>query len=588
MALGIKWTLSFKSIDNVDCHVDILKEGFTGAVIQLVGADNPVEWQEDDDSDLLKFVRIKTGYIRVVEDTFGQLNALYPANDTDHFVRVYRGSNLLFSGYMQATAINQQFVSAPRVLEFAIQSPLAVAKDTYFNTHHLDETLTAADIIKEACTKLSPDYTSVIFPRSDASTSPSLRPWDTRFNAVNICPYKDKECYFPENAETPTETISALDFIESVCSTFGWHLHDLPHALMFVRHDFVESYDTLNLDTLRVTWSGRNGDETYNFNQDASNNESEYEHLRPMRKVTVCTPEWLNSVLIPTKNLIAGQKYWYLADFDYQKFSQSEEVTTTDTDKGLFYMYKDKRKATSAVQKSWILGTGELIWKPTRLPHSSYLLFKIDAARGKMFEPNPALPFSILISVKLNDSLIKQITAQFEDGKLVPQAVEPLQGFGNVADSNGLLYRFNDGRSGLDFKGRLSISISKGTGFENDDCLFIRNFEIKDPGYQSFVDVDDPEFIQENKHGLGEEKVDVPFPSYRSSENYQSGWEQKNLYGVTTAHDVVKLSTREARNNLNFVDYAVRFNFWKDTKWKVLSLSYNLRMNEMRTTLISI
>ena len=79
MARQIKWRLQFKSLNNTGCLVNIYEDGYTGSsadttktgadvpfavetgVTELKGADVPFEYEEDDSSDLLVFIRIKTG-----------------------------------------------------------------------------------------------------------------------------------------------------------------------------------------------------------------------------------------------------------------------------------------------------------------------------------------------------------------------------------------------------------------------------------------------------------------------------------------------------------------------------------------------
>ena len=73
MALGKRWSLTFKSLNNVECNVYIYDEGWTGAVTALIGADEPFFYQEDDDESLLTVLRYRTGYLRVVENSYNAL-----------------------------------------------------------------------------------------------------------------------------------------------------------------------------------------------------------------------------------------------------------------------------------------------------------------------------------------------------------------------------------------------------------------------------------------------------------------------------------------------------------------------------------
>ena len=80
MALGKRWSLTFKSLNNVECNVYIYDEGWTGAVTALIGADEPFFYQEDDDESLLTVLRYRTGYLRVVENSYNALQDSQKAN----------------------------------------------------------------------------------------------------------------------------------------------------------------------------------------------------------------------------------------------------------------------------------------------------------------------------------------------------------------------------------------------------------------------------------------------------------------------------------------------------------------------------
>ena len=51
MAYGVKFRLEFTDDNLKDKKVEILKDGYTGSVLALVGTENPVEisWDQDDD-----------------------------------------------------------------------------------------------------------------------------------------------------------------------------------------------------------------------------------------------------------------------------------------------------------------------------------------------------------------------------------------------------------------------------------------------------------------------------------------------------------------------------------------------------------
>ena len=114
MARVIHWQIKFKSFNNVDCVVNIYKEGATGPIVQLTGGATPVYWEETDNDDTLKVVRTKTGYISFIERTFGEYDDIYPTTATDRFVEVVYDRRVMFSGYLQPQTFENGWVAPPR------------------------------------------------------------------------------------------------------------------------------------------------------------------------------------------------------------------------------------------------------------------------------------------------------------------------------------------------------------------------------------------------------------------------------------------------------------------------------------------
>ena len=88
------YTISFKTLKDRLCTVAI-----AGGGTAVDGAANPVEWEEDDSDNMLDFVRTKTGYVRVLEYTYGALSGLFPTSATSHPITVTYDGHLAFKGY---------------------------------------------------------------------------------------------------------------------------------------------------------------------------------------------------------------------------------------------------------------------------------------------------------------------------------------------------------------------------------------------------------------------------------------------------------------------------------------------------------
>ena len=94
-----KWRISFKSLANRTCRVDIYDlttPSYSGSTTELIGAADPIVIDEEDDSDLITVVRSQSGYLNIVEtaDTTAAIEALKPPTNTSRRVELYVDSVL--------------------------------------------------------------------------------------------------------------------------------------------------------------------------------------------------------------------------------------------------------------------------------------------------------------------------------------------------------------------------------------------------------------------------------------------------------------------------------------------------------------
>ena len=123
---GIRWQIKFKSQKGYDCEVNIYLEGFTGTPSQLTGGDIPVYFEEDDTDNLLKAVRIKTGYISFIEETYGHWSAVFPSTNLDRYVEVLYNSQTVFRGFLQAQTFENNWESGPREIQIPCRKSYSV------------------------------------------------------------------------------------------------------------------------------------------------------------------------------------------------------------------------------------------------------------------------------------------------------------------------------------------------------------------------------------------------------------------------------------------------------------------------------
>ena len=271
MAYNLLATIKFMSLNGTPCEIDVFKDGYYGQVWNLsteqVGAygypaDDPFYYEEDNSHDLLKFLRVKTGYIRLVETGNDSLSFMYPTREREIYVRVYYGAigadhteNLVFTGYIQCAEYSADWTAPPNIREFPVVSPLGMAASKAFTTK-TPQLLTMGSVMAEIMEGLSMDYQYVIYPggrqRISGTDYAEDYPFNGKIHSLAVSPFNNEWGYDSEAADLYTP--QTFDwFLNGLCNCKGWMLHDTPTALVFTSFDFADYYDRVTLAQLKTT-----------------------------------------------------------------------------------------------------------------------------------------------------------------------------------------------------------------------------------------------------------------------------------------------------------------------------------------------
>lgn len=368
MARAIKYRLQFKSLLGHGCLVNVWVEGATSSAVttktgadvpfdvetgvtELLGSDTPFEWQEDNSEDMLSLIRTKTGYLRVIEQTFGELDGLMPTSKTSHYVEAYYDSKKMFVGYLQPQMFTNQWSGGPQEREFPITSPLGLLDSFTFrpptvgntNTPDTPKMVTLGSLLKEVIDGLNAGYTNVIYPQvsGEGSGLSNWSPWDFRLYTLAVAPV-DKSVPVNDFGSTTTPPViykpkSYEYLIDGICKCFGWMVHDDGTNLTFidVNQDNMRKITTSQLATLSgsVTTSTRYGRAKYwsEYLTDVDD-DSSLILVRPYSKITVSVPDEQNTPSMDVSNC----RYHRNISEDYHSM----------VDDGFFIMYLLHQKTT--------------------------------------------------------------------------------------------------------------------------------------------------------------------------------------------------------------------------------------------------
>jgi hypothetical protein len=284
-----RWTLPFVSLNGTSCRVDIYQRGYTGSTVTtLTGADNPFEYEEDDDSDLLNgVIRYRTGYLRVIEETQGEHHDLYPLLNNAHYIEFYYGSALDFNGFIQAQEFENDWAPGPRVIELPVMSPLGLANGTKidYTDWNPPRWVSFQSLLSNIFGKLDVPYGSYYFPKilSKQPYSGNILE-DLYVNSLTFCPFGSS--YDKTNRlEGIYEPKTVGDALTMICTAFGCILHDHPDQMVFQRVDYMGDYIRIFLTSGRSVVSQGTTDITNIATVSSADNTESV--VMPMSKIEV-------------------------------------------------------------------------------------------------------------------------------------------------------------------------------------------------------------------------------------------------------------------------------------------------------------
>ena len=282
----MKWQLPFTSLAGNSCVVKIYAEGFTGDVTTLTGGAEPFVIEEDDSKNLLELVRSTSGYLNVVEETYGDLDALFPTTDFQHMVTLEVNNRVQFTGFMQATEYDNDWDRGPRELHFPVMSPLGLMDHRTFPSTYSSpvRNIAICELLAYVLTDIDCGYTDVYVPATTLNidqmiSTLAINPFNNNFKASG----HNEEIHNHESYEY---------LIEGICAAFGWMVHDVPGALVFVKWNWTGGYYRCPLSTLASfthSDAGILGSDELDFDDYfvVSSADNRQSYLRPLKEITL-------------------------------------------------------------------------------------------------------------------------------------------------------------------------------------------------------------------------------------------------------------------------------------------------------------
>lgn len=224
-------------------YVAYIMEQTAGPCVLLTGADNPFTTQEDASVDIFTPMRRQTGYLRIIDETGGNLlEQIIPQNNTEKMVVLmlqqevngsYEDAEVAWKGFLCAEAFTQPWDGGKNVLEFPIKSVLAALEDITVSTSFSGSVLRLSRMIAEGVNALCAGE-----PFESVTHIGSIVASEWMIKTVNHSIFFKEEKYQSGGDVIATqEGVSYYKAISEIMKTIGLTARQEGNRLYFARYD---------------------------------------------------------------------------------------------------------------------------------------------------------------------------------------------------------------------------------------------------------------------------------------------------------------------------------------------------------------
>lgn len=283
MSYGLIYTIPFASLRNEACLVEIEKEGYTGASVELTAAGSPFSIEIGDEEFLYAPTRFSTANIRIVGSDY--LQRLFSTSYQQHRVTFKKGGVVTWCGFIKPELYTQDYSSGTFTLELECMNAMSTLE---YIDYKQQGTGTRAfvslwDLLKSCVTCANGLYEAVYIPHVYAA-SPS--DYASGVNVLENMTLSEQD-FFDEDDKPMT----LKEVLEEVCKFLNWTCVDWRGSLYFVDIDHTGEYykyDSSLEEKIGETRPELLGVEEIGY----AGNDNKYDILPGYNKVTVKTSNY--------------------------------------------------------------------------------------------------------------------------------------------------------------------------------------------------------------------------------------------------------------------------------------------------------
>jgi len=231
---------SFKSLDGTTYTLNI--GGVTPATSPKLSSE-PIETQEDADTDMFMPVRTQSGYVRMMAEDNTTWRAFIPSSATAMPVTLYQGSTIRWQGYVQTGTYGTTWPAIYEDFELPIVCGLSVLESFDVDVQGPGDMVTVGQLLAYIFGKLSGLTYKAYFHTGNPDTNPAWLQYKVLWRN-----------FLDEDNGTLKPSYNCLEILEELCKFFGWSCRTHGDGIWFTsitddeRNDIVAVYTMQELE----------------------------------------------------------------------------------------------------------------------------------------------------------------------------------------------------------------------------------------------------------------------------------------------------------------------------------------------------
>lgn len=246
MSYGLIYTVPFASLKNEACIVEIEKEGYTGEVTELTGADSPFTVVVADVDFVYTPSRLSTATIKIVGSDY--LQSLFSTAYQQYRVTFKRDNAVAWCGFIKPELYTQDYNSDKFELEIECVSALSILEYLKYKPTGESRAFVALwDLLKKCLISSLGKYEAVYIPHIYAASKEDYTAGNNVLETMKV----SEQDFFDEE----DEAMSLKEVFEEVCKLLHWTICDWQGSLYFVDADHIGEYYKYSPDLKSKTGS---------------------------------------------------------------------------------------------------------------------------------------------------------------------------------------------------------------------------------------------------------------------------------------------------------------------------------------------